>query len=701
MSKYTDTYRQEAEDHLANIEETILDIEQNPDDQESLNRLFRAMHTIKGSGAMFGFDDIAGFAHHVENVLDKVRRGSVPISRELIDLILASRDQIKVMLDASDGGAEVDIELSGKIISALENLLPDKDEPDDGFDDDFPPDDDPNVREKTYRIRFRPGADIFASGTDPALLLAELRELGECNALAHMHNVPILEEIAPEKCYVHWHIILTTSSSDFNAIRGVFIFVEDSSDVRIDIVDDFDDEASEESGAIIKKIGEILMERGDVSSAALMNALNSQKRLGEILVETNAADRDAVDSALVEQQHIREVSKRRRQMASVSSIRVAADKLDNLINLVGELVITQARLSQVASALDHIELGSPVEEVERLTVELRDCALNMRMVPIGTSFGKFRRLVRDLSLELGKDITLVTEGGETELDKTVIERLNDPLVHLIRNSVDHGIHTPENREGHGKPRQGVISLSAAHRGAKVAITIKDDGMGIDPDAVWAKAMEKGLVSKENMLSQEEIFALLFTPGFSTAKRVTDVSGRGVGLDVVKREIDSLGGTIQITSEKGKGTAIVLAMPLTLAIIDGLLVDVGGHNYVLPLALIEECAELTDAHMEKTHGRNMIPVRGKVVPFVRLRDLFAILGEKPEIEHIIIVEADNFRVGIVVDEIIGNLQTVIKPLDRAYRNAEGISGATIMGDGTVGLIVDIPELIRCARRDEKN
>ena len=691
MAKYSDTYRQEAEEHLADIEETVLDIEQNPEDKEGINRLFRAFHTIKGSGAMFGFDDIADFTHHIENALDKVRRGTLAVCRELIDLILASRDQIKIMLEAEEGGPPAEPGLSADIIAALEKLMSVPEVSSESL----------NLsvlsrgnREMTYRIRFRPHPNMFSFGMDPSLVLKELRELGECDAIGHTHSIPRLENLNPESCYIHWSIILTTDKG-INAIRDVFIFIEDNCELKIELLDDH----SEEDSRVHKRIGEILIERGDISCEELKKALESQKRVGEILVASEKVDRDTIDSALAEQQHVRQIMAKRQQVTSASSVRVGSDKLDKLINLVGEMVVTQARLSQVAAMLDRTELAGPAEEVERLTVELRDCALNMRMFPIGAMFGKFRRLVRDLSAELCKEIELVTEGAETELDKTVIERLNDPLMHLIRNSIDHGIQTPGEREEQGKPRTGTVRLIAAYRGTSVIIKVTDDGMGLDADIIRKKAMEKGLISESAELSEKEIFSLIFAPGFSTAEQVTDISGRGVGLDVVKREIDALGGSVQISSERGKGTSVTLIMPLTLAIIEGLLIKAGTDDFVLPLALIEECAELTDEHVRKAHRRNVISLRGKPVPFVRLRELFDIPGTRPPIEQMVIAEVDAFRVGIVTDEIVGGIQTVIKPLDRLYRSAEGISGATIMGNGTVALILDIPELVRCATRDE--
>ncbi|MDM8539198.1 chemotaxis protein CheA, partial [Desulfobacterales bacterium HSG17] len=401
----------------------------------------------------------------------------------------------------------------------------------------------------------------------------------------------------------------------------------------------------------------------------------------------------------------------------------SSNKLDNLINLVGELVITQSRISQLTNQADDLEnidlekmaenlelflteLVNPVEILERLTSDLRDCALDMRMIPIGTIFGKFRRFVRDLSAELGKEIELELYGAETQLDKTVIERINDPLIHLIRNSIDHGIRTPDTREQYGKNRKGKIKLTAAHKGPHVAITIEDDGMGIDSGAIKKRAVEKGLINENAELSKNQIFSLVFLPGFSTARKLTNVSGRGVGLDVVKQEIDSLGGTIKIRTTKGKSTCITMLLPLTLAIIDGLLLEAGGNYFVLPLSQVEECTEIKKEFIDIAHGRNMLVIRDEFISFIRLKEIFEISCHKKKTdekyvigEHLAVARADSFRIGIVADRIMGNIQTVIKSMDKRYQDAEGISGAAILGDGSVALIIDIPGLIRCAIKED--
>ncbi|MFH2066459.1 MAG: chemotaxis protein CheA [Pseudomonadota bacterium] len=687
--QHIEVYRQEAEELLVEIEETVLDLEENPDDTEAINKLFRAMHTIKGSGAMFGFDEIAEFTHHVETTLDKVRNGDIPVSRELIDLILLSRDRINEMLNAAQKGITVNQEAGETIIASLNALQPGKTAGNPQQEKKTAPGvptRDPEA-ENTYRIRFSPHQDLFLSGTEPALIIEELRNLGEATIVAQWKNIPPFPSFHPESCYLYWDIILTTSKT-INEIKDVFIFVEDNCDLSIELLDDDQIPVDEKEP---KKIGEILLERNDLKPEDLQGILSGQKRIGELLVEAKIIDPKLVESALAEQQHVRQVAAKQKEKQAASSIRVPADKLDTLVDLVGEMVTAQARLNQKASELNNPDLTLITEEIERLVAGLRDNTMSLRMLQIGVTFSSFKRLVRDLSNELGKEINLTTEGGETELDKTVIERLNDPLVHIIRNSIDHGIESPEVRQQAGKPKEGTIKLSAEHSGAHVAIRISDDGAGLDTQVIRAKAMEKGLITSDENLTDKDIFQFIFAPGFSTAKSVTDVSGRGVGMDVVKRNVESLRGTIEIESQKGKGTTITLKLPLTLAIIDGLMVNIGNNYFILPLSSVEECVELDKKKADKIKGRNILNVRGEVVPYIRLRDQFEIQQERPELEHIVITEVNGERIGFVVDSVIGGHQTVIKSLGPAFKDIQDISGATILGDGTVALILDVNKL----------
>jgi two-component system chemotaxis sensor kinase CheA len=659
------TFLLEADDLLLRIEEIALEL--NPGDGASdlINQLFRAFHTVKGSGAMFGFDTVAEFTHHVETVLDCVREGRLPVSAELIRLILQSKDRIKTLLDAAQTNADVPAAQGAEIVAALQALLPDANEdasrrPTGNQDHATAAISLLATAAQTYQIYFRPAADVMASGTNPIALLNELQALGDCRVVAKTDQIPPLEQLQPDRCYLAWNISLTTDKG-LNAIRDVFLFVEDSSELRIEPVP-----------AAAPAVG---LPPSPSPSAA-----------------------PATGSGETPQQNLRQgapESATRKPPGHQASVRVPSDRLDRLINLVGELVMNQSRLSQVAAQANVPNLSGPVEELERLVDELRDNVLGIRMMPIGTTFSRFKRLVHDLSAQLDKEIDLVTAGEETELDKTVLDQLGDPLVHLIRNSIDHGIEAPEGRVQAGKPRRGTIRLAAAHVGSNVIITITDDGRGLDPEAIRAKALEKGLIAADANLSDRAMYDLIFQPGFSTAKKVTGVSGRGVGMDVVKRQFEALRGQVAMTSKAGQGTTLTLTLPLTLAIIDGLLVEIGSDQFIIPMSVVTENVELQRAERHRNNGRNVVSVRGELVPYVRLREAFTVPGPELETEKTVIARHGDDRVGLVVDRVLGSHQTVIQPLGRFYRNVGLVSGATIMGDGRVALILDLGGLIRLA------
>jgi len=704
MDNHREAFKEEAHELLTELETALLELERMPSDEELIGRVFRAMHTIKGSGAMFGFDRVAAFTHDVETVYDRVRNGKFHVTKPLIDLTLSACDEILKMIDDTGQSEADDAAITEAITLSFRNMLiaPETPPPDDPTVDavrsvlDAPDAPTADGRELTYRIRFRPESGIFTSGTNPALLLNELRDLGACDILANTDSIPFLNDVDPEVCYTAWDIILTTTR-DENAIRDVFIFVEDACELHINVIDDGSQADAEPD---YKKLGEILVDRGDLNANELKTVLGAQKRIGSLLVDSGMVSNDQVQAALVEQQHIREKRQKRQTTETSASIRVPAEKLDSLVNMVGELVTVQSRLSQLSARFNDLSLIQVAEEVERLTGELRDNTMSIRMLPIGATFSRFERLVRDLSRELGKEIVLNTEGAETEMDKTVIEKLNDPLIHIIRNSIDHGIEKPEVRKAAGKPAQGTVHLSAEHSGANIFIRISDDGAGLDTEAIRAKAVEKGLIASDAVLSEKEIFSLTLMPGFSMAKAITNVSGRGVGMDVVKKGIDALQGTIEMVSKKGAGTTITLKLPLTMAIIDGLLVQIEDVHYIMPLAAIEECVELTREDVAKAHGKHVASIRGEIVPYICLREMFAHGGSAPEIEQIVTARIDGSRVGFVVDQVVGQHQTVIKSMSRMYRDIDHVSGATILGDGNVALILDLPKLAQHAEIREK-
>lgn len=726
IDKFKDAFREEAVELLANLENTLLELEEHPRDMEVISAVFRTMHTIKGSSAMFGFDAISRFTHEVESVMDLLREGAFVADRALIDLTLEARDLVSTMLEKPDEDFSA---LAGTLVvrfkehvarrreahdtrtAELAEVPPlslgvDTEKTDSGeggnpadtgvrlsADETEETGDEEGPALSCWRIHFVPEPDVFLNGTKPLLLLDELRALGTISIVPLCGQVPPLSSIDPERCYVGWDITLTTVHGE-DEIRDIFIFVEGAGELSITRIP--------EDAVGPKRIGEILVERGITSAEHIQSLMGSRKKLGELLVEEKVATEDQIRSALEEQAHLKKIrEKGALPEVQTSSIRVASEKLDELVDLVGELVTLQARLFQTASSVQDGSLTQIAEQLERLVDQLRDNTMSIRMLPIGTTFSRFRRVVRDLSSELGKSIELETVGADTELDKTVIERLNDPLVHIIRNSVDHGIEPPEARVSAGKQPQGTVSLSARHSGAHVLIEIRDDGAGLDAARIQEKAVERGVIPSGANLSREELYSLIFAPGFSTAKTVTSVSGRGVGMDVVKREIDNLGGSVSVDSTPGLGTTVTLKIPLTLAIIDGLLVRIDREYFVIPLATVDGCIELKHDEIKSDgSGRDILTYRNEVLPFVSVRELFEVPGQIPEIEQIVVVNALDARCGFVVDQVIGDYQTVIKPLGRMFRQSEGLSGATILGDGTVALIVDVNRLSANAQLREE-
>jgi len=689
IDQHAQVYLEEASELLTDLESTLLEMEENPSDLELVCRAFRALHTIKGSGSMFGFEEVASFTHDVETVFDLVRSSRLPVTSRLISLSLEARDHIrKLLFEPETSDREALSDEAQHITWAFREMIPTALQPQGQSE----PRKIAEIKKmvpdiKVYRIHFAPDTEFFLFGANPVLLLDELQKLGPCTIVAHRESIPALDQYDPEKCYCSWDIILSSDASQ-EIIREVFMFVEDSCELRVEQICEEQDISEDFT---YKRLGEILVEKGTLSREALIAALSSQKKVGELLIESGVVSSDHIDAAVAEQEHVNQLKEKKKEGESVNSIKVASDKLDRLVDLVGELVTVQANLSQTALRKSDPVLVSIAEEVERLTGELRDQTMGIRMLPIGSTFSRFKRLVRDLSKELGKEVELQTEGAETELDKTVIDRLGDPLVHLIRNSIDHGIETPNIRKTAGKNPAGIIQLSAIHSGGNVLIRIMDDGAGMDREVIRKKGVEKGLISSDASLTESEIFSLIFASGFSTAEKVTNVSGRGVGMDVVRRTIDLLRGSIDVQSEKGKGTTITLKLPLTLAIIDGLLVRISEGCFVLPLSTVEECIELTNEDVKNAHGKKLVNVRGEIVPYISLRERFAVDGGRPDLEQIVVVNLDGERIGFVVDDVIGEHETVIKSLGRFYRDVEGVSGATILGDGTVALILDVSKL----------
>jgi two-component system, chemotaxis family, sensor kinase CheA len=675
-------FLQEARELLDQLEHALLDLERTPGDHELIDTVFRALHTIKGSGAMFGFDAVAAFTHQFETAFDLVRKGQVTPTRELIAVALAAEDHIRRLIDHPESASAGDA-----ILDELRRCMQAGPGPEASPDDADPGAADPTEGgvEIVWRIRFRLPADAMVTGTNPLLLLDELRTLGQATVSALTEGVPPLEDIDPGLCYLRWIVTLKTEQPRA-AIEQVFLFVLDDVELEITRV---------AAGGT----------QGN-GTAAGSSDFGRHPDDGKVKTPETAApaanDANRTPSPVPLAQNIPPTGRPDVQqgVSGLGTIRVPAERLDELMDRVGELVIAQLRLKQIAAASNDVAVKSVAEEIERLSLELRDTTMGVRMLPIGQLFGRFRRLIHDLARELNKKIELIAIGEETELDKTVIERLNDPLLHLIRNAVDHGMETPEERVAAGKRPVGRITLAASHVGAEVRVSISDDGRGLDRARIRVRAEENGLLAPGARFSDSELFQVILQPGFSTARDVTSLSGRGVGLDVVKRTVDGLRGTIDIASTPATGSKFTLRLPLTLAIIDGLLVRVGRGRYVIPLSAVEECVELSTEEDARSRGRSFLNIRGDLVPFLRLRELFSAREPADRYQKVVIVSANELRVGLVVDQVIGDHQTVIKSLSKLHADIEIFSGATILGDGSVALILDIAHLVEQGQRHDE-
>jgi two-component system chemotaxis sensor kinase CheA len=663
----TETFRQEARELLEQLELGLLDLEQNPANDDLINSAFRALHTIKGSGAMFGFTAVAAFVHEFETAFDQVRKGQAPATPALIAVALDAKDHIHRLIEEPDApqlGGEAILEALHVVLAGggAEITLEDAPVPTaDPVSATSPAGD-----ERRWRIRFRLPGDALVYGTNPLLLLDEIRAIGPCTVMALTDTIPPLDVIDPEVPYIGWQVDLIADDPR-EAIDDVFLFLRDGMELSVEpLAEDLSEPLNETGFGVVEAIAApVPLEAAPVPAVAPAKAARTPRE----------ADTDSPAVAAV-----------------ASSMRVDAERLDELMDRVGELVIAQARLTQIAALSSDGNLKTIAEELERLSSGLRDTTMGIRMVPIGTLFSRFRRLVHDLSRDLGKDIDFITTGEDTELDKTMIERLADPLVHLIRNSVDHGLESAEKRLAAGKSAKGSVRLSAVYAGAEVAISVTDDGAGLNAERIRAKAEEAGLLAPDAKIADADLWQMIFAPGFSTAKEVTSLSGRGVGMDVVKRTIDGLRGSIDVATTPGNGSTMTLRLPLTLAIIDGMLVRVGNGRYTIPLAAVEECVELPQGVEANARGRNFLDIRGSLVPFLRLREVFGTKAPLEPHQKVVIVSSGEGRVGLVVDQIIGNNQTVIKQLSKLHSSIKSFSGATILGDGTVALILDTAHLV---------
>ena len=689
--KLVDTFLEEARELLDGLEGHLLELERNPTDMEAMNAAFRALHSIKGSASMFGFDAVGAFAHEVEAALDHYRTAKLPSTPELADIVLRSRDYIRLLLDSPEHASDAEKTVLSAVLARLsrglekgaskasaEPLATGRLQAETGMEAAKT-----GGEQKTYRIVYRPSLDAYRRGVKPESLIRELRTLGKASVRSDCGGIPGLADLDPESCLLSWNVLLTTDRSE-TEIRDVFIFEEGTSSISVEEVDT--DEFMD--GDEVKRLGEILQSR-HLPDQQIKDALSRQRPLGEILVSELETPPAVVEDALFGQQHARNVVQAVREDTERKTIRIRSEKLDALLNLVGELVTVQAQLSQAVKDSGDRHVHGITDYVKRLASELRATSMELRLVPMDTLFAKFKRLVRDLSKNLNKEIDLHLEGGETEIDKSVIDALNDPLVHLVRNAADHGLEATAIREKRGKNKSGTITLSATHAGAFVRIMVKDDGAGLDREKIFRRAVDRGLVNAEARLSDEETDMLIFKPGFSTADVISNVSGRGVGLDVVKTAIDQLGGALTVNTKQGEGSEFILDIPLTLAIIDGFLVRAGRWMFVIPLSSVDSCFE-----RERPNSPERLIVRDReFIPYVSSRDLFGADDPVPPREEVVIVSIFDSRLAIGFDQVIGGYQTVIKPIGEITRFATGVSGAAILADGGIALILDVAALAK--------
>ena len=703
------TFVSESRELLEQMEDALLHYSADP---EQINSIFRAAHTIKGSAGLFGLDGVVAFTHVAESVLDRVRSGELEVGKDLITLLLASGDHIGQLVSLVESGSPADDDLkadgkmlvdqlraylSGGVATVMasvpieQEVVLEKTSPGDALTD-------------NWHISIRFNEDVLRNGMDPAAFLRYLSGMGEIISVVSLTDrVPALSDMDPETCYLGFEISFASKASKAD-IDATFDFVRDGS--RISIIPPRSQ--VEAYIAIINslpeedlKLGEILVRCGTLTESELKRALIEQQDtesvqpIGEMLVEQNQVHAPVVEAALARQKQVKDS-----KAAQASSIRVDSARLDHLISLVGELIIVGSSASLIASRIGESDLLEVTSNMTRMVEEVRDSAMSLRMVQIGATFSRFQRVVHDVSQELGKDIRLEIHGGETELDKTVVEKITDPLTHLVRNAMDHGIEVADVRLARGKPAQGCLRLNAWHDSGSIMLEVADDGGGLNTARIRAKAVERGLIGADAELSDHEIHQLIFEAGFSTADAVSNLSGRGVGMDVVRSNITALRGSVELLSQPGEGTTVRVRLPLTLAIIDGFQVGVGQERYVIPLEMVEECIEF-NRNQAQINESGFMDVRGEVLPFVRLRQLFEQEGQGPARQNIVVLNFAGKRAGVVVDSLHGELQTVIRPLGKMFRALPGISGFTILGTGNVALVMDVGSLIAMmSRRDQQ-
>jgi len=704
------TFFAEADDLLNSMEAALLRMDEGDKDMETINEIFRAAHTIKGSAGLFGLDDIVSFTHIVENVLDRARDEKIVITSDLLSIFLPCRDHISTLVENARNERENEADCLAHGKALLDSLQPWLEPTAPSANAKAAAVNAPtkyvangaDANHEAWHISVRLGPDLLRNGMDPLSILRFLRTLGEITHIATItDHLPEFNEYDPEQLYLGFEITLVSNATQ-QEIEDAFMFVRDDSTIQlipprsnIDAYVNLIKSLPENT----QRLGEILVKSHAISFQELEAALATQKQqakttgavgmLGDILIEEQSIPAEIVNAALDKQKKVSE----KKSSAENRFIRVDAERLDVLINLIGELVINRQRVDLLSSKMGNPTLIEAVTSMGNFTEAIRDAALTLRMVPIGDTFQKFKRVVRDTAKSIGKEIELEIEGAETELDRSMVEKLNDPLMHIVRNAMDHGIESIAVRQTRDKPDSGTIKLTARHDAGNIVIGIHDDGGGLDVERIRKKAVANGILEEGIHLSRQELFQLIFHPGLSTAEQVTNLSGRGVGMDVVKRNIEALQGGIEIESEIGVGTSFSIRLPLTLAIIDGFHVTAGHIDFIVPQNTILECVDLNS--LSHVQGQNCVNLRGEQVPYIRLREIFSLQAKDHSREKIVVVQFGEKRAGIVVDELHGEIQTVVKPMGPIFQALKGIGGSSLLGTGAVSLILDVQQLISFA------
>ncbi|MGZ4969886.1 MAG: chemotaxis protein CheA [Methylobacter sp.] len=698
MSQFHQVFFEECFEGLEAMESGLLTLDMGDIDSEIINTIFRGAHSIKGGSGTFGFTVVAEYTHIMETLLDEMRDGRRKVTQPAVDVLLGSVDCLREMLTAIQNEQDVNNVSVAKHKAALEVVLNGgsvseesvfsvkqdlaSNEISDNGASDIDEGESIGFDEQGWKIAFCPYLDLLKTGNDPVRLFRELNELGELTTTVNVQDVPGLYELDPEECNISWDLKVVGDISG-DEIKEIFNWVEGDCEMEIQPLAKAVKPSPAAKKVNLEPALAIIPENPVPPPVEIKSKQVSETKK----IDSQDSDNEAAKTT-----------------AKASSIRVDTDKIDTLINMVGEVVITQSMLGLVGEnfSMDKVgQLKRGLAQLERHTRDLQQSVMNIRMLPISFVFSRFPRLVHDISSKLDKKIALKLVGENTEVDKAVVELINDPLVHLIRNSLDHGIEMPADRVAAGKPETGTIELKAYHRGGHIVIEIIDDGRGLDKDKLLSKAIEKGLIEENNLLTEKQIFELIFMPGFSTAEQITDISGRGVGMDVVRRNIQSLGGNIEIVSELGKGTTIAIHLPLTLAILDGQSVAVGDETYIVPLVSIIESINITERMLNKVAGKGeTFRLRNEYLPVIRMRRIFNVHSGNPTKSKegvLVVVEGQGELCCLLVDELLGQQQVVIKSLEANYRRVEGVSGATILGDGSVALILDVPGLVRFSIR----